>query len=126
MADVTSDSIGDALRADAEAARAEMRETGLVCPSCEKSLGDLYGRGHRYDDSGNGTGVPSAVLNLQGTFNCIGGEPVDVASLEFEQIRAVANIGFLDAFWKAESDLMDERFIGTREGSGFTGLLDSL
>lgn len=36
--------IGDALRADAEEARGEIRAAGLICPSCGKNYADLLGR----------------------------------------------------------------------------------
>ena len=38
------DPIGDALRADAEAAREEIRAKGLTCPSCGQNWADLIGR----------------------------------------------------------------------------------
>jgi hypothetical protein len=41
---VSSDPIGDALRADAEEARISSRAAGLICPSCGQNAGDLYGR----------------------------------------------------------------------------------
>jgi hypothetical protein len=40
---MTADPVGDALRADAEAARAEIRAAGIYCPSCGISMADLPG-----------------------------------------------------------------------------------
>src|ERR1035441_2205358 len=41
---VSSDPIGDAVHADAEAAREEIRADGLICPSCGQNYADLIGR----------------------------------------------------------------------------------
>lgn len=38
---MSDDPIGDALHAEAEAARAEIRATGIVCPSCGVNMADL-------------------------------------------------------------------------------------
>ena len=38
---MSADPIGDALHSDAEAARAEIREAGIVCPSCGVNMADL-------------------------------------------------------------------------------------
>jgi hypothetical protein len=122
---MSDDPIGDALRADAEEARAEMRAAGIICPSCGGNLGDLYGKGHRYEDIGP-AGIPVAVASLKGTFRCADGQPVDVTSLDFEQFKAVAEIAFLDGFWAAESDYLDKHVFGAGDGKGFTGLLEML
>jgi hypothetical protein len=58
-----TDPIGDALKTDAEAARQEIRDIGFSCPSCGKNMGDLYLKGHRYDDLGEG-GVPNCFNDL--------------------------------------------------------------
>jgi hypothetical protein len=44
LAGAPEDPIGDALHADADDAREEIREAGLVCPSCGKNAGDVFGR----------------------------------------------------------------------------------
>lgn len=41
---MSTDPVGDALRAGAEAARDEIRAAGLICPSCGGNAGDLFGR----------------------------------------------------------------------------------
>ena len=48
---MSDDPIGDALRAEAEQAREEIRAAGLVCPSCRKNAADIYGS-HRYENVG--------------------------------------------------------------------------
>jgi hypothetical protein len=122
MADDSADPIGDALRADAEAALAEIRATGLTCPSCGVNMADLpeshmltlLTRGREYED---------APLKAP-TAQCDRGPLVHLNG--FEAIKAAANISLWDNFRKAE----DEAFaaiIGTpAPGHEYTGLLDVL
>lgn len=95
---MTTDPIGEALHADAEAARQEIREAGLVCPSCGVNMGDLYGKGHRYERAEGRIAITSDVVQ------CATGEPVATSSLTYEQMQAVANIDLLDDFVRAEDE----------------------
>ena len=113
------------MRADAEAAREEIRATGLVCPSCRKNLADIYGS-HSYEDLGD-AGIPQAFNDLTGTLKCTDGEPIPVADIaaDWDKFQAVANIAVLDEAWRRESRWFDEHAIGTGPAN-FTGLLDAL
>jgi hypothetical protein len=115
---MNDDPIGDALHADAEAARAEIRTAGIVCPSCGKNTGDIFGR-HRYEK-------PDGLIALGcDVIKCADGVPVLSADLTYEQLKAVANIDLADDAWQAESDYFDKHVIGTGPPN-FTGLLEAL
>ena len=116
---MTADPIGDALRADAEAARAEIRAAGLICPSCGVNMADLpedhlltltHGRQHE-----------NAPIEAP-TAKCEYGPLVMLG--EYETIRVAANISLYDQFRKAEAAAFD-RIVGTGPAN-FTGLLDAL
>jgi hypothetical protein len=115
---MTGDPIGDALRADADAARQELRDLGYVCPSCGKNAADIYGTGHRYDRLGDGIVISQQVIK------CADGQPVHRALLDYDQVKAVANIDLLDALNRAEDEAF-AKIIGTGPAK-FTGLLDVL
>ena len=101
-----TDPIGEAFHADAEAAREEIRAAGIDCPSCGKNVGDLYGKGHRYDR-------PEGRIAIAcDTVKCADGEPVAAASLTYEQVQAVANIDLLDDFARAEDEAFG-KMLGT-------------
>jgi ribosomal protein L37E len=102
--------ISDAIRADAEAARAEIRAAGIVCPSCGKNAADIYGQ-HQYEDLDD-VGVPSAVLSMSGSLKCTAGTPVAAGTMGYEQFQAVANIALLDEFRRRE-DRAFEDILGT-------------
>ena len=118
---MSDDPIGEALRAEAEQAREEIRAAGLVCPSCRKNAADIYGS-HRYENVGE-AGIPLAVKTMSGTLKCVDGEPVDAASLIYDQWVAVANISLMDEVWRGT----DEAFTAQFTGPGpLTGFLDAL
>lgn len=106
-----SDPIGDALRADAEAARAEIRAEGIACPSCGVNMADLPD-GHAL--------VLSAGEPLYGdTAKCADGTPVEMAA--FEAIQAAAIVAVYDDFRHRLEAVWQRETIG--EGPGeFTGL----
>lgn len=116
---MTADPIGDALRADAEAARAEIRAAGLICPSCGVNMADLpedhlltltHGRQHE-----------DAPIEAP-TAKCEYGPLVMLG--EYDKFRPAANISLHDQFRKAETEAF-AKIIGTGPAN-FTGLLDAL
>ena len=116
--DETADPIGDALRADAEAARAEIRAEGITCPSCGVNMADLPG-GHMLIVS----------REEPYTAECKAGEPASLALSPvnddaFAKWQAAANVALWDDFRKREAEAF-ERITGTGPAN-FTGLLDVL
>jgi hypothetical protein len=110
------DPIRAALRADAEAAREEIRAAGIICPSCGANMADLPG-GHAlalYD-------LPDdAVMGAE----CAFGSPAILAA-SFELMRAAANVALHDDFNRQWAEVVRRDIIGTGPGH-FTGLLDVL
>ena len=119
---MTADPIGDAIRADAEAARAGIRAAGLICPSCGVNMADLrsdhvltliHGREHEDDPER----APTAQCNY--------GSLVLLADAPFARWQAAAAIAMYDDFRKREADALD-RIIGERKpGHEYTGILDA-
>ena len=64
--------IADAVRADAADARAEIREAGVICPSCGQNYADLIGAGHAVEFSGGN--LPASLPD--GTAKCAAGESI--------------------------------------------------
>ena len=104
---MTADPIGDALHADAEAARAEIRAAGLACPSCGVNMADLpedhvltLGHGSQREDAP--AEAPAA--------KCVHGALVVLATsspmtdAEYQRVRAAANIALMDDFRKREAE----------------------
>jgi hypothetical protein len=98
--------IGDALRADADAAREEIRAAGLICPSCGVNMADLNrhhmltisdGRTHE-----NGPGRSVLLARQPVTAKCAEGEPVVLHDATgnvvatWETYRNAANIALWD------------------------------
>ena len=111
---MSDDPIGDALRADAEAARAEIRAEGIVCPSCGVNLADLPD-GHALEMTEDDGPPPVA--------SCTTGSPVRMA--EFAQWTAAANIQVWGAVNRQWDEYARKHIIG--EGpADFTGLLGAL
>lgn len=90
---VTDDPIGDALRADAEAARDEIRSAGLICPSCGKNAGDSFGWHSLILISEPDRAIPVA--------ECRDGQRVPLE--DWNTIQAAANIALMDDFWFRET-----------------------
>ena len=110
-----SDPIGDALRADAEAARAEIRAEGIVCPSCGVNMADLPD-GHSLAMYG-----PAGAVSIGA--ECAEGMPVDMAA--FEALQAATTVAVYDDFRRRLETAWRREVIG--EGPGkFTGLLGIL
>lgn len=108
-----SDPFGDAVRADAEAARAAIRAVGVCCPSCGANVADLP-RGHELSRDGYLPG---------GTVKC--GEGARVALDDYDSIKAACNVILWDDF-NASMDEAKARFIGgprTKPWEGFLSVL---
>jgi hypothetical protein len=107
------DAVAAALRADAEAARAEMRALGISCPSCGVNMADLP----EYH--------ALAVLHEDPyTARCAGGTLVTLAGEDFGTWQDAASVSVYDDFRRREAEAF-KRIIG--EGPAiFTGLLGVL
>jgi hypothetical protein len=108
---MSSDPIGDALRADAEEARDEVRVSGyglLRCPSCGQLAAEILGRGHCLILGGDGS-VPWC--------ECRDGKRVTLSAAEdFEKVKAAANVALADDFWFRSEAAMARLIIGNWEG----------
>ena len=95
--------IGDAIHADAEAARTEIRAAGTICPSCGVNMADLP-RDHRltigreYEDAP----LSAAQCNYGTAAGLATRSPMSDA--EYETWQAAANISLYDEFRKAEDE----------------------
>ena len=117
---MSSDPISDALRADAEEVREEIREAGIICPSCGKNTGDLLGRHclvlitRTPVSREQGFGHAVALIGKPETFcECRDGRPVILTGADFETWQAAANIALMDDFWFRDTMAFD-RLIGFR------------
>ena len=112
-----------AMHADAEAARAEMRAGGIICPSCSVNLADLPD-GHALILSGE------QVASRPWTAGCGDGAVVTLAASspmsdsEFRTWEAAASISLWDDFRRREAEAF-KAIIGTGPAD-FTGLLSVL
>jgi DNA-directed RNA polymerase subunit RPC12/RpoP len=110
--EAASDPIGDALRADAEAASAEIRAAGIICPSCDVNMADLPD-GHRL----------AVIPGLKDGFaECRDGRRADITA--FESLQMAANVSLWDAFRRREAEAF--RAIVGEGPADFTGLLSVL
>jgi hypothetical protein len=114
----SGDPIGDALRADAEAARAEIRAEGITCPSCGVNLADLPD-GHMlviYPDGDADTGLAA---------ECRDGAPAGLTVCSpFRTWQNAASIAVWDDFRRREAESF-RRIIGDGPGE-YTGLASIL
>jgi len=129
---VSADPIGDALRADAEEARGQIRSAGLTCPSCRGNAGDLFGRHclvlvtRTPVSEGRGFGHSVPLIGKPETWcECRDGQPVNLADADWEAWKGAANIALMDDFWFREAIAFARDVIGTGP-AGFTGLLGVL
>lgn len=90
----SGDPIGDALRADAEEARAQIRAAGIFCPSCGVNMADLPA-GHMLAV----TGYEEAVLCVA---ECRDGTAAELS--DFATWQAAANISLWDDFRRREAE----------------------
>ena len=122
---VSSDPIGDAVHADAEAAREEIRADGLICPSCGQNYADLIGR-HclilvmdvraPWCECRDGAQVP-----LLDAMVASGASP----AVAWEKWQAAASISVADEGWWQTTIAFERDVIGTGPAN-FTGLLSAL
>lgn len=98
--------IADAIHADAEAARAEIREAGIVCPSCGVNMADLprdhvltITSGRSYE---GGPGGAVVLAREPQTAKCAAGQAIELAdstgtpTVDFETFKAAMNISVWD------------------------------
>lgn len=116
---MTDDPIGAAVRADAEAARAEIRAEGIICPSCGVNMADLPD-GHMLVLSDR---EPWTAKCADGTLTALAASS-SMGDEEFATWQAAANISLYDDFRKREAEAF-RRIIGDGPGD-FTGLLSIL
>ena len=120
---MTAGPIGDALRADAEAARTEIREAGIVCPSCGVNMADVdeshmltLNHGREYEDAP--LEAPTAQCNY--------GKLLNLTEAPLGRWQAAAGVALWDDFRKREAEAF-ARIVGERKpGHEYTGLLDIL
>lgn len=126
---MTADPVGAALAADAEAARAEIRAAGLVCPSCGVNMADLpedhmltLTHGRESEDAP--LKAPTAQCNYGKLVTLAASSPMTDA--DFEAWQAAANISLHDQFRNAEAEAF-AKIVGKREpGHEYDGLLSAL
>lgn len=110
---MSDDPIGDALRADADQARAEIRAAGISCPSCGVNMADLR-RGHKLAISGGRESENGPVEPW--TAQCSDGRPVELAGTSpmddasFETWNAAVNVSLLDDLWVREDQAFEQIF----------------
>ena len=108
---MTDDPIGAALHADAEAAREEIRDAGLTCPSCGQNYADLI-TGHCL--------ILIMAAERKVEAECRDGQRAECVT--WDDMRAAANISLADEVWRQETIAFARDVIGTGPGD-FTGLL---
>ena len=121
---MTDDPIGTALRADAEAAREEIRAEGLICPSCGQNYADLIGRHCLVmvmDDHTPWCECRDGAQVLLGSQLIARIGP----AAAWEKMQAAASVAVADEVWRMETIAFDRDVIGTGPGE-FTGLLSIL
>ena len=112
------DPIGEALRADAEAAREEIRAASLICPSCGQNYADLIG-GHCLVLIMSCEPGPGAVVEAE----CRDGQRAICGT--FDEMEAAASISVADEVWRRDTIAFARDWIGTGPAE-FTGLLSIL
>ena len=115
---MTDDPIGDALHADAQAARDEIRAEGLICPSCGQNYADLISRHRLVLIMAGETAGPGAI-----EAECKDGHRAECRT--WDAIKAAANISLADEIWRQETAAFARDIIRTGPGD-FTGLLNIL
>ena len=118
---MSDDPIGDAVHADAEAARQEIRESSygqLACPSCGKPAGDILGTGHCLILIPSCEIGPGAIMEAE----CRDGQRAVCST--WDDMVATANISLADEVWRHDT-IAFAQIIGTGPAN-FTGLLSVL
>ena len=113
-----ADPTGDVLRADADAARDEIRASSygqLHCPSCGKPAGDIIGTAHCLILAGLDRGQKLMA-------ECRDGQPAECRT--WDDMEAAANISLADEVWRLETTA-SAKTTGTGPAE-FTGLLSIL
>jgi predicted RNA-binding Zn-ribbon protein involved in translation (DUF1610 family) len=118
---VSEDPIGEAVHADAEAAREEIRASSygqLACPSCGRPAADILGTGHCLVLIPSCEAGPGAIVEAE----CRDGQRAVCST--WDDMVATANISLADEVWRRETVAFDQ-IIGTGPAN-FTGLLSIL
>lgn len=116
------DLVAAALHADAEAARAELRAEGIVCPSCGVNMADLPD-GHALAMADGPDGPYTAECRAGQRVQLNGAAPMSDA--DFALWQAVAKVSLWDDFNRRWDKAVRKEIIG--EGPvQFTGLIDVL
>ena len=111
--DEAKDAIADAIRADAESARTEIRAMGILCPSCGINMADLPD-GHHLELSG--TGIPVA--------SCGPGKTVTLDGTDWDALQAAATITVFEEMhrledkWRPAGDWQPEGLLAVLLGEG--------
>jgi hypothetical protein len=120
---MTDDPIGAALHAEAEDARAEMRATGIACPSCGVNMADLP-HDHKLVLDTGGVDWERAVKRPPSAL-CGSGTLVSLDDASFETWQAAANVSLYDDFRARFDEAVSTQIIGTGPPR-FTGFLGAL
>ena len=120
---MSDDPIGDALRAEAEQAREEIRAAGLVCPSCGVNMADLP-QDHKLVLDPGGIDWERAVRRPPSAL-CGSGRVVWLDDSRFETWQAAASVSAYDNFRARFDEAISTQIIGTGPAH-FTGFLDAL
>ena len=120
---MSDDPIGDALRAEAEQAREEIRAAGLVCPSCGVNMADLP-QDHKLVLDPGGIDWERAVRRPPSAL-CGSGRVVWLDDSRFETWQAAASVSAYDNFRARFDEAVSTQIIGTGPAH-FTGFLDAL
>jgi DNA-directed RNA polymerase subunit RPC12/RpoP len=126
LAEPSGPSIGDALHAEAEDARKEIRDAGIACPSCGLNMADLPGDHCLVLLTSvpvtreSGFGHPVALMGKTGhSCECRDGATVILTGADFGTWQAAASIQLWDDFRRRMDEVIRREIIG--EGAGFTG-----
>ena len=117
---MSDDPIGDALRAEAEQAREEIRAAGLVCPSCGVNMADLP-QDHKLVLDPGGIDWERAVRRPPSAL-CGSGRVVWLDDSRFETWQAAASVSAYDNFRARFDEAISTQIIGTGPAH-FTGFL---
>lgn len=100
--DVHNDPVSAALRADAEAARAEIRAAGIICPSCGINAADLP-RDHMLTLDMGGVDWIKAEKRPPSA-KCQTGTLVPMADASYDTWQMAASVNLLDKFRESEDE----------------------
>ena len=115
------DAVAAAIHAEAEEARAEIRDAGIVCPSCNVNMADLP-QDHKLVLDHGGIDWVRAVRRPPSAL-CGSGRVVWLDDSRFETWQAAANVSLYDDFRARMDDAVRREFAGPVSLTGFLGAL---